>query len=196
MVMRIKRKKIYGVGINNLDGAVYGNAEVQKCYGTWVGILERCYCSRFHKSHPTYTGCTISDEWVYFTNFLFWYQCHYIEGYSLDKDILIKGNKKYGADTCCFVPYQINMLFVKGDAMRGAHVLGVTYHKRSNVYQAQISINARYQYLGSYTTELRAWRAYYHAKMGYIKDMANQFRDKIDKKVYRAMMRYRVEKSD
>lgn len=47
---------------------------------------------------------------MYFSNFLKWFNGNYIKGYALDKDILIKGNKVYSPETCCFVPYEINTL--------------------------------------------------------------------------------------
>lgn len=40
-----------------------------------------------------------------------WFDENYIKGYELDKDILIKGNRIYSPDTCCFVPSFINRLY-------------------------------------------------------------------------------------
>ena len=43
----------------------------------------------------------------------------------LDKDILIKGNKEYNPNTCCFVDIRLNSLFTKDNAMRGKYPIGV-----------------------------------------------------------------------
>lgn len=50
-------------------------------------------------------------RWKYLSNFKKWYDEHYVEGWHLDKDILMQGNKFYSPETCCFVPFEINVLF-------------------------------------------------------------------------------------
>ena len=67
-----------------------------------------------------------------------------MEGWQLDKDILIKGNKIYSPDTCCFVPSEINNLFVGCNKSRGSLPIGVTFNKRLKRYVAQISKNKKY----------------------------------------------------
>lgn len=62
------------------------------------------------KNKPTYEGCTVCDEWLYFSNFKKWFDENYIEGFQLDKDIIIRGNKVYSPQTCCFVPKEINII--------------------------------------------------------------------------------------
>ena len=54
----------------------------------------------------TYIGCTVCELWHNFQNFAEWYDENYsagMEGYHLDKDIKIKGNKVYSPSTCMFV---------------------------------------------------------------------------------------------
>lgn len=36
----------------------------------------------------------------------------HMEGWHLDKDILLKGNKVYSPETCAFVPAKINSLLI------------------------------------------------------------------------------------
>ena len=46
-------------------------------------------------------------------------------GWELDKDILVKGNKIYSPDTCCFVPKEVNTVFTKRQSKRGDYPIGV-----------------------------------------------------------------------
>lgn len=50
-------------------------------------------------------------EWHMYENFYKWFKDNYIEGFSLDKDIAIEGNKEYSPTACAFVPQSVNSLF-------------------------------------------------------------------------------------
>ena len=52
------------------------------------------------------------------------------------------------------------------------------------------------EYLGTFDTEIEAFRAYKHAKEAYVKELANKWKDQIDPKVYEALMKYEVEITD
>ena len=75
------------------------NGKHTKPYKTWVGMIERCYCTKRLLRFPTYSDCTVCDEWHNFQNFAIWFDDNYIEGYHLDKDVKIKGNRVYSPDT-------------------------------------------------------------------------------------------------
>ncbi len=66
-------------------------------------MLRRCYDDELHSKYPTYKGCSVCDEWHDFQVFAQWYKSNYIEGYHLDKDIKINGNKVYSPSACLFV---------------------------------------------------------------------------------------------
>jgi len=86
-----------------------------KSYSTWANMLQRCYSKTYHAKKPTYIECYVTEEWLNFQNFAEWFEKNYnpeiMERWSLDKDILVKGNKVYSPETCCFVPYEINNKF-------------------------------------------------------------------------------------
>lgn len=107
-------------------------------------MMRRCYDPKYHEKEPTYKGCEVCKEWLNFQMFAEWYyKNHYeIEGQRicLDKDILLKGNKIYSADTCIFVPHRINSLFVKSYKLRGELPIGVSYHKRDKKFRADCSV--------------------------------------------------------
>lgn len=82
--------------------------KIYKNYNTWSAMLARCYKPSQQES---YIGCTVCKEWHNFQNFAKWFEENYVEGWALDKDILISGNRVYSPETCCFVPSEINNNF-------------------------------------------------------------------------------------
>ena len=95
---------VYGVGY---IGSGPHKAEISKNrtkeYATWQSMLQRCYDPKHHIKNPNYKGCSVVKEWHNFQVFAPWFNEHYIDGYHLDKDIKVPGNKVYGPDTCTFV---------------------------------------------------------------------------------------------
>lgn len=93
-------------GIGFVGSGVYPTAEngkITKAYNTWRNILKRCYCEKTQVKQPTYIGCSVDTIWHEFQSFAEWFDKNHIEGYHLDKDIKIKGNKVYSPETCIFV---------------------------------------------------------------------------------------------
>lgn len=168
-------------------------------YCTWISMLSRCYDNRLQNlKWKTYIGCSVCDEWLTLSNFKLWYEDPnngYQEGYHLDKDILLKGNKVYSPDTCCFVPTEINSLFTKTDSLRGRYPIGViaTPH---NKFVAKLS--GQRIYLGVFDTPELAFLAYKNAKEQQIKELAEKYfkEGKITERVYDALMKYEVEITD
>lgn len=102
-------RSVYGVGYIG-DGlfSSCNKGKTPKSYECWVNMYTRCYSEIYQKEFPTYKGCTVAEEWHNFQNFAKWFEENYIEGYQLDKDIKVEGNKIYGPDTCMFVSNQEN----------------------------------------------------------------------------------------
>ena len=116
----------------------------------------------------------------------------------IDKDLLVKGNKTYSKDTCCFIPIEINSLMVMHRSSRGAHPCGVHFRKRytKRPYCAVISRGGAYKTLGYFATAEEAFYVYKEAKEAYIKEVANKWKDQIDVRAYNALMNYQVEITD
>lgn len=81
----------------------------RKAYLVWRSMIYRCYSECSLKTHPSYSGCSVDDRWHDFSNFLQWFNDNYIDGYELDKDIKVKGNKVYSPETCMFVSKKDNL---------------------------------------------------------------------------------------
>ena len=103
-------RKVYGVGI--CDSNSMENGQKSRCYSVWREMLRRCYDSKYHERKPTYIDCSVHQDWHFFSNFKEFYDTNYREGYELDKDLLVPGNKIYSKDNCRFVPKIINCLFL------------------------------------------------------------------------------------
>ena len=183
-------------GVGPYSGYDYKTATT--CYVTWKDMLERCYVER--KIKPTYRGCYVADEWHNFQSFAKWYYSQEwadIEGYQLDKDILFKGNKEYGPNTCRLVPKQINKLFILRGNGRGPYPIGVTTN--GNNFQCGVSktdLGLDREYLGTYKTAEEAFYVYKAAKEAYIYLMANKYKDKLDYEIYQALLNWKIDIND
>ena len=160
-------------------------------------MLTRCYSTYHRKKYPTYIGCSVCDEWRYFSNFKRWFDENYVEGYALDKDLTMRGNKVYCPELCAFIPQEINALTNTRKRKRGkTKSLGVRYHKGR--YIANVSIDARLIELGTFDSEQDAFNAYKKAKELYLKEKARTYY--IDRKipygVYRTLTTWEVHPYD
>ena len=166
-----------------------------KCYSTWSRMFTRCYNEKYHIKRPTYRDVTVCEEWYNFQNFAKWFETNYIEGFPLDKDILVKGNKIYSPETCCFVPSEINSLVIKSNSKRGECPIGV--NKKGNKFQARVKIGKRESLdLGLFNTKEEAFQVYKKAKEDYIKKVAKKWKHLITPQTYQALINYEVEITD
>ena len=193
--------RVYGVGyVGEGDCKAFENGNHTKVYDIWKHMIRRCYDYKFQEKCHTYIECKVCDEWLNFQAFASWYEENYYEipgeQMTLDKDILIKGNKIYSPDTCVFVSQSINKLFTKRDAARGDLPIGVTYNKKSKKYQAQCAANNKQNHLGFYNTSEEAFNVYKQVKEAYIKKVANDYLELIPFNLYQAMINYEVDIDD
>lgn len=187
------KKTIYGVGYNSR-----GKHQVKKdgkntvAYSVWQSMLRRCYCPTHQKTHPTYIGCVVVDEWHDFQVFSEWYKNqNYSDcNYQLDKDILYINNKIYSPHTCCLIPKEINVLFADSRATRGSFPQGVYFDKRRNKYISRLKISDKSKYLGAFDCPGKAHQVYKIAKEAHVKIMALKWHSKIDNNVFNALMNW------
>lgn len=169
-------------------------------YQYWSCMVKRCYDNKTLVKSPTYLDKIVCEEWMNFSNFKIWFDNNYYEikgeKMQLDKDILIKNNNIYNPQTCVFVPNKINMLFVKADKIRGDYPIGVYFDTNKSKFCSCLSINNKHKHLGCFNTPTEAFQAYKQAKEKYIKEVADQYKDKIPRTLYEAMYKYEVEITD
>ena len=194
-----KRSLVYGVGINDWDGAVKVDGKPIMEYDLWQHMLKRCFSEEYKQKHPTYQGVTCSKEWLLMTKFVndvSKMKGYGFEGWQLDKDILQKGNKLYSKDTCCFVPAEVNLLLTKCDNARGEYPVGVCFNKHAGKFMARLRINGKLKHLGYFTTPDEAFQAYKLAKEAHIKVVAEKWKHQLDERVFQALMAYEVSVDD
>lgn len=154
------RKSIYGAGVNDVDYSVHqrvnGKRTICPYYSRWHDMMSRCY----GRNLPAYQGCTVSREWLIFSNFRAWMIGQDWSYMELDKDIKNKGNKVYSSDTCLFIPLSLNRLLNTREAARGSLPLGVSWDKVRSKYQVQINYSGRPTYLGRFNDLKKASKAY------------------------------------
>lgn len=191
---------VYGVGIYEKGKYITKvNGVPTKCYRTWQGIIERCYHPDREKKFPTYIDCKLDERWFYFQAFAEWWHnqpFHDYPNYHLDKDLLVKGNRIYGPDFCRFVPRELNNLTTSCKAVRGEYPIGVCYDITRNSIKACIKIRGRSKHLGVFEDANEAHLAYKIAKEKYIKELAEEYKDKIAYDLYLAIRERKVDIDD
>lgn len=175
------RKLVYGVGVNDADYVTqkwetigYSDGKQQQkliwiCpyYSAWKSMIERCYSTKCQEKYPTYIGCSVSDEWLTFSNFKSWMEKQDWDGKQLDKDLLFEGNKVYSPETCIFVSRAVNMFTIDRGAARGEWMIGAYWNKRANKFKSQCCnpFTKKQEYLGLFTCEQEAHQVWLKRKL-------------------------------
>ena len=197
-------KLVHGVGVNDAEQLISEGGKVCKAYTLWSGMLLRC-TNVWWIRHPTYSGVACSENFKSYTYFCNW--CDKQIGgnekdkdgtsWQLDKDLLVRGNKLYSEDTCCFIPKRINLLLIKRDKLRGNCLIGACYNNINKTFISQCNNGTGKQvYLGSFKTAQEAFLAYKTFKEALIKQVANEYKEMLDSRVYEALMNYEVNEND
>lgn len=135
---------VCGFGINDVDYQVTrwatstsGNKICEwRCpyYSTWRRMIERCYSKAKSRKYDSYQNCVVCDEWRSFKAFRSWMERQEWKGNSLDKDILVKGNKTYSPEFCVFVPMALNNFITESNSARGKYPIGVSKNERTGKF--------------------------------------------------------------
>lgn len=156
----------------------------------WSNIDSRC------KNHSYYQGCR--NNFKDFDSFVEWHrkQVGYGRGWVIDKDILVEGNKIYSEETCVLVPQEINKLVLRRQNDRGLYPIGVVKVGRKFRSQLAAAFANGSRHLGYFDTPQEAFSAYKEAKENLIFEVAKQWKDEIDERVYDALINYEVQITD
>ena len=197
--MRDSYKQIYGDGVNDYKYPSMKDGKALKEYGLWKSMIQRCTVG-FQKRQPTYKGVGCTDN---FKNYSFFYEwCHKQAGFlckctgsrywHLDKDLLVKGNKVYGEDTCVFLPPIINNAIVTQPTAKGCELQGVYWCTDTSYFKSVLRTKER----NEFNSEKEAFQAYRVAKEAVIRQIAEQYKSQLDPRAYQALLNYTVEVTD
>lgn len=188
-----KAATVFGKGV--VDGCTTSiNGKLTTWYNSWAGMLERCYCPKLLLRHPTYRGCTVADEWLHLPTFKLWFDKNHREGFQLDKDLLVWGNKVYSAATCSYVPRSLNNLLKLQENSR-VGILGVCKHTNASGYIAHVS--RRDNKLSRYfTSESEAAKWYAYEKEAFVRSEADYYynRGDISGRLYQVLVDFKVKR--
>ena len=183
------RKPVYGIGFHDADYVtapmVNGVMLWDPAYRAWGNMIRRAYDPKFHAVNPTYVGVTVCEDWHSFSAFRAWWLDNYIDGWHLDKDLLVVGNREYAPDVCIYIPSMLNSFTADCGASRGELPIGVCLDKRSGKYQSECcnSITGKKHYIGCFTTPEAAHQAWLKCKL----ELAEQLKpdmDALDQRIY------------
>lgn len=137
---------------------------------TWKNMLYRVYVQGL-KPTSCYFGCSVSDEWLTFSNFKSWREKQAWEGKQLDKDLMVWGNKLYSDIICIFVSQDLNNN-LKYTTMSRKYPRGVS--KRYQRYTASISINSKTEWLGTFDTLQQAYEVVRNRRVVLIESLLDE----------------------
>lgn len=180
------KRTVYGIGIYDSSEPVLGN----KCYDCWRSMIRRCYGTKELKRNPTYEGTTVAEEWLVYSVFKAWYDEHYVEGFQLDKDLIVAGNKVYSKEVCIFVPPWLNSFTTDSAKARGDLPIGVTVSGSKRPYKARCNnpiTGKRDEYLGIFYTPEEAHQAWREKKISHVVALREQL-DEIDDRIYPSLL--------
>ena len=184
------RPVLYGRGY--IGVGKYDSYATRKQYDTWRKMFDRCYSHR-HDDH--YKGCEVCEEWWNFQNFAKWYDEHYWEDpkypMQVDKDWKVIGNKIYSPNTCEIVPSIINSCTSRHDKTLTNDAPPNIEHTPSGKYRPRFSRYGKKVGLGTFARVSDAMKVYKDAKVAYIQELAEKYKEHISEQLYEQMMNYK-----
>lgn len=191
---------VFGVGyIGDKYPTAYTNKDGKRIkvlqYSTWLALLGRCYSEEESRKYFSYRNCVASENFKSYEYFYEWCTSQIgfgREGFRLDKDLLVKGNKVYGENTCIFLPNEVNLALISRKDYRGDCPIGVI-QKGKGVYEAAVRMGRGVRKVkGGFKTKEEAFIFYKSHKENFIHSLGEKYRNDIDPRAYEALIKYEV----
>jgi hypothetical protein len=160
-------------------------------------MLKRCYDKITLERCPTYTPCTVCDEWHNLQNFYKWYvENEWTKSVVLEceKDILTN-NKIYSPQTCVLVPHDINMMFTHFTDKPQGLPQGIVCNEHTNFrYNVGFHKNGKRQAFGTYNTLQEAQKVLQLEKKKYLREKLLKYKDEMPQNLYDMLYNYNFER--
>lgn len=136
--------------------------------------------------NSSYEGVSVSEEFKDPQKFCDWavQQRGWGLGFCLDKDLLIDGNREYCAEACSLLPQVINYAIIR---QKKCFVKG-----GDGLFAVTQKVDGRTIKLGKYVTEDDARSAYCKYREKYIRKLAEEYKEFISERAYKALLEFRV----
>jgi len=134
-------------------------------YGIWRRMRQRCYNPKY-KDYPLYGGIGIKvfEEWNLFTFFKDWAKDNgYGDSYEDQVLVRLDLTKDFTPDNCMWVTEKESTKYFvsrKNRTERVSRFKGVYWNKRRQIWVVQVTIKKKLQYVGSFSEEVIAAKAY------------------------------------
>lgn len=173
-----------------------GKRKQNPAYSIWGVMHRRCYSENYLMRQPTYVGCEVREDWHDYQEFADFYHrdVYRRDGWALDKDYLVEGNKIYSIDTCVFVPQELNNFILSGGDKNNI-LPGVTYYPKYATYRAQgrDEQGKRKHLIYSDSIE-ECFYAFKKNKEDRALNLAKKYEGKVHPAVFEKLYNYRVSK--
>lgn len=183
------------------------NKKTKECQ-LWENIRNRCEYLPFKDEtrFGKYAGIDSCPEWKDFQNFAKWFFSvkelgYFHEGWQLDKDLLLKGNKIYSPQTCVFLPEDINKSLNTKSRTRGELPMGLSYAKDRKGIQVCFDCKNPSFYHRSWLSASeeniqKGFNVYKNKRESYIQYLAELHKGQLDPRAYLALKAYEVNIDD
>lgn len=182
------KKLTYGVGYNSgrqrkaMDLPYFETGQGTP-YKAWHNMMRRAYGP---KKAAAYEDCSVCVKWHDYQEFAAWYSLQpyaFEADAELDKDILDPLNTIYSPEHCSVVPKLINQIFRNTRSRRGKLPIGVAVAADGTGFTSTLSMYGKPTALGSFSDITEAFRAYQLNHTNYCNQLADEYADKIDRRV-------------
>lgn len=154
-IANIKNSNIKSCGcIINKNKITHGLAQ-HRLYSTWANMIKRCYNPNA-TNYKNYggRGITVCDEWRdSLEQFIGDMSIGFVEGLTLDR---IDNDKGYSKENCRWATRSEQTINQRIRKDNTSGFIGVCWHTRGLVFDANIGIDGKLIFLGRYPTALEA----------------------------------------
>jgi hypothetical protein len=170
-------------------------------YRRWSGMINRCYDTRYVERNGSsyFNECSVHEDWHNYQNFAKWFFSYenmpenFKYEHRLDKDLRVKDNRVYSADTCCLIPNKLNTVLAYNKSRDGLPAGVTRTSKRNSIYRVRCSdVNGNTKDLGRFRDVDVAFAAYSEFKKTTINLLADKYlKEKmITQLTYQAVLDY------